>query len=167
MNAREVLAEHLPEVLDFVEKIESTADDGDRKAELRRVSKLVRMMNAFYETYLPEYLDVHVRGFSYKDKRKVSRRLVRVEADAPNGDSSPPLELAAQFEELSDLLHGALDFGYSDEDDDFVTFHRDAFPDWLATAEEWLRASGVDDVQLAERVDQAWRRYTNVIGAAY
>jgi hypothetical protein len=87
---------------------------------------------------------------------------------APDDGLSATRELASQFEELSDLFHGALDFGYSEEDDDYVLFHRDAFPSWLDAVEQWLRASGDEsDRALANNVDEVWKQYSHAIEASY
>jgi hypothetical protein len=168
MTAREILAEHLPRVATFLGTIED-ADYGERAADLRRVSTLIRFLSAFYEAFLPESLDTRVRGFSYKDKRKVSRQLVRAERNAaPDDGLEQTRELAAHFEELSDMLHGSMDFGYSEEDDDYVSFHREAFPSWLDTVERWLRATGDEhDRALADRVDDVATRYVDVIETSY
>lgn len=168
MTAREVVAEHLPRVTAFLTEIEA-ADASERVADLRRVSTLIRFLSSFYEAFLPESFGIRVRGFSYKDKRKVSRQLVRAEMEATRDDGpSEPSELAAQFEELSDLFHGSMDFGYSDEDEDYVSFHRDAFPSWLDTVERWLRATGDEkDRTLADNVDEVWKRYSDAIETSY
>ncbi len=90
-----------------------------------------------------------------------------MEATRDDGPSEPS-ELAAQFEELSDLFHGSMDFGYSDEDEDYVSFHRDAFPSWLDTVERWLRATGDEkDRTLADNVDEVWKRYSDAIETSY
>ncbi|MGA2165361.1 MAG: hypothetical protein ABSH36_12940 [Solirubrobacteraceae bacterium] len=168
MTAREVVAEYLPRVRAFITEIEAT-DDSERATHLRRVSMLIRFLSVFYEVFLPESFNIRIRGFSYKDKRKVSRQLVRVEMGAtPDDGLSETNELAALFEELSDLFHGSMDFGYSEEDEDYVSFHRDAFPSWLDTVERWLRATGDEnDRTLANDVDAVWKRYSNVIETSY
>jgi hypothetical protein len=169
MTSQEVVAEHLPRVTAFLKEVEAAEDDNGRAAYLRRVSTLIRFLGAFYEAFLPESFGISVRGFSYKDKRKVSRRLVRAEMGAaPDDGLSAARELASQFEELSDLFHGAMDFGYSEEDDDYVLFHRDVFPGWLDIVERWLRASGDEsDRILANNVDEVWKTYSHAIEASY
>jgi hypothetical protein len=169
MTARKVVAEYLPRVIDFLTEIEAADDNHERAADLRRISTLIRFLSTFYEAFLPESFDIRVQGFSYKDKRKVSRQLVRAEMEAaPDDGLSETRELAAQFEELSDLFHGSMDFGYSEEDDAYVSFHRDSFPKWLDTVEQWLRATGdEDDRTLANNIDEVWKRYSDAIEASY
>lgn len=158
-------------VISFIGKLEREDDDDARAAELRQVSVLMRFLNAFYEAFLDEEFGLAVQGFSYKDKRKVSRRLVRAESDdagTAGGMSEEAIELAARFEELSDLFHGTFDFGYSDDDEDFVSFHREVFPEWLDAVEIWLRSTGEQtDQALANTVDDLWKRYSSAIDASY
>ncbi len=167
MRPSVVLDEHLPRVTSFAAEIAEAKDDKERQANLRRVSSLIRFMSSFYEVFLPEQFDVSVRGFSYKDKRKVSRRLIRAEAEgAPDDGLNAKRDLAARFEELSDLFHGTLDFGYSEEDSDYATFHREVFPDWLDMVEKWLRSTGKDtDRALADKVDAVSRRYADAVSS--
>ncbi len=169
MSARDVLTEYRPHVVEFISELETTDDDTERAAHLRRVSILMRLLRTFYEAFLCEEFQLDVQGFSYKDKRKVSRRLVRAEGDSPSAsESEEAIELAARFEELSDLFHGAFDFGYSEDDDDFVSFHREAFPEWLDAVETWLRSTGDEnDRALADAMDDLWKRYSSAIDASY
>jgi hypothetical protein len=172
MTARDVLREHLPELDGFLVEVSTASTDDARQLELQRVSKLIRFLRNFYTVYLRESLEVRVRGFSYKDKRLVSRQLIRAEDQAASAPADEALrtrlELAARFEDFSDLLHTNLEFGYSDEDDDYEVFHREAFPGWLAAVEEWLRASGdFDDQELAAKIHQRRDKYSDVIATTY
>jgi hypothetical protein len=172
MTAQDVVAEHLPEVQRFASEIRETRDEKKRAAELRRISTLIRFMRAFYEVFLQDGLGVRVQGFSYRDKRQVSRRLIREEDRAvgliTDRGRESSLALAAQFEDLSDLLHGDLEFGYSDEDEDYEQFHVEAFPEWLEAVEQWLRTADRDhDSELANSVRVATQDYVSAVRAAY
>jgi hypothetical protein len=164
MSAQEVLEEHLPDVVSFIAEVETAEDDEERRRRLSEVRSLVKFLAAFYTAFLAESLDIRVRGFSYKDKRKVSQRLVKAEIESATGDDRErALELAARFEDLSDLFHGDVDFGYADDPDAYQAFHTEAFPDWLDATEKWLRTEG-DHGTLADNLDDVWKRYTNAIG---
>jgi hypothetical protein len=164
MSAREVLEEYLPEVASFITEIETTEDDEERELQLSKVRSLVKFLTTFYVAFLAETLDVQVRGFSYKDKRKVSQCLVKAEIESAPGDSRErALELAARFEDLSDLFHGDVDFGYAEDPDAYMEFHTIAFPEWLDSTEKWLRTEGDQTRALADKLDDLWKRYTDAI----
>lgn len=168
MTPRDVVAEHLPQVDSFISAVASADEGKDRHKELRRVSTLVRFLRTFYIVFLREFLEVQIQGFSYRDKRAVSRRLIRIEDEVKSqgdGKVNADLELAALFEDLSDLLHGDVEFGYSDEDDDFETFHVDSFPEWLDAVETWLRSAGDD--ALADAVEKTENEYRDTISESY
>lgn len=165
MSAQEVLEEYLPDVVTFIAEVEAAEDDEERERRLSEVRGLVKFLTAFYSALLADSLDVQVRGFSYKDKRKVSQRLVKAEIESASGDGRErALELAARFEDLSDLFHGDVDFGYADDPDAYRIFHTEAFPDWLDATEKWLRTEGDQNEALANNLDDVWTRYTNAIG---
>jgi hypothetical protein len=162
-----VVAEHLSDVEEFLSSVESTVEESDRHAELRRISPLIRFVRRFYRSFLHQEYGLRIHTFSYRDKRLVSRLLVRQE-DRVNTDALPKqraLELAAMFEDMCDLLHGDLEFGYSEEDDDYIQFHQEAFPRWLNLLAEWLKAENED--ALVSEVEEAESKYRHVFAEVF
>jgi len=163
MSSEEVVADYLPLVSEFLDRVEaaSESDDDDddlRETELRSISNLIRFARDFYAAFLKDQFRVEVSGFSYPDKRRVSRRLVRAErATEPPG---PALWLAQLFEDLCDALHGEIEFGYSDSDEAYREFHQNEFPQWLYQLAEWLAEI---NPPLEEQVAAVVERYVRVV----
>jgi hypothetical protein len=170
VTSRQILKDHLPALREFLDEVSAIDDEEERQDKLRRIRPLIRLLRSFYAAFLQEVLDVRISSFSYRDKRRVSRRLVRAEdAVADVADDAPArlsVDLAAQFEDLADLLHGELEFGYSDSTGDYRAFHREAFPRWLDGAANWLEAEG-DDPELAEDMNKLFDKYWDVIVRSY
>ena len=153
------------EVIDtFVSEVEASDDEEDFHAARRKISQLNRLIRDFYVALFCSKFDLEISGFAYRDKRRVARTLVEREnpADVTESDlTDEELELAAYFEDFSDLLHGDIEFGYSGDDDAYTQFHEETFPTWLYLLEEWLRAIGEDALAADVRVKA--RKYNRVI----
>jgi hypothetical protein len=153
---------------DFLKQVEAQEDEDDRLYELRRISSLIRGVRSFYEHFLHERYELRIEGFSYRSKRAVARKLVHAERHLrghSDDDAKTALDLGAMYEDLCDLLHGDLEFGYSENDDDYVEFHLQAFPTWLELVAARMRIDDRSD--LADRVDEEADRYLNVFSAIF
>jgi hypothetical protein len=139
LTAAELVAKHLVEVEDFLDDLEKAEDDEERDDEYRRISKLVRFSQRFYEKFLSEQFDLDVTSFSFDDKRLVAEQISEEEEGREDDEvEDPRLDLAYSYLEICDQLHGELEFGYAVDVGDFVEFHKETFPDWLGEVAEWL-----------------------------
>ena len=161
LTVQELVAKYLPEVEGFLEKLQEAEDEDSRNEEYRRISKLVRFAQRFYELFLGEAFEVEVTSFAFSDKRLVAEKIREKEenreADELKGSA---LDLAYAFLDICDQLHGELDFGYSVDTGDFVEFHEETFPAWLDELSDWL--CNVDE-DLAEKVKEISKRYRDVV----
>lgn len=152
MTIPELVARHLPEVEGFIRTLEESEDDDRRSEEYRRISKLVRFAQRFYELFFDQEFGIAVTTFAFHDKRVVADEVIEAEedrsghSDADGGFDDPRLDLAYRYLEICDQLHGDLEFGYSLDNADFVVFHEEAFPDWLNEVGEWMRHEANDDL---------------------
>jgi len=159
----EAVRSRLSVVKQFLDNVEAAKDGDDRQDELKRIKNLVRLARGFYIKFFETELGLRIKGFSYRDKRLVSRRLVSEERqlpEAPEDGQSASLELASVYEDLCDLLHGDIAFGYSDDDHAYREFHDEAFPTWLESLAVWLDST--NDPDLASDVRDLAARYRDV-----
>lgn len=164
MSAASVAIKH-DLVDEFLQELEAAGDDDERKEfVLRDIQGLVRYAKRFYRDFLEEIFSVRVRSFTFRDKRMLARRMVAVEAGSSAGKPNPQEPetiLAEYYEDLVDMLHGDIDFGYSDDIADFTEFHRDLYPNWLIAVGEWLDSTGDTDAK-----DELWNladRFRDVV----
>lgn len=167
MTLPELVTQQLPEVESFIETLESIDDDDGRSNEYRRISKLVRFAQRFYEAFFSQEFGIEVTAFTFHDKREVADEVTDAEeersgqSDADGGSDDPRLDLAYRYLEICDQLHGELEFGYSLDDADFVVFHEETFPDWLDEVGEWMRQEANGD--LAEGISRLSQGYRNAV----
>lgn len=147
MTAIEI-ARHPKAVTDFIDEVKSAESDDDaRNLRLQEIHSLVKFSQRFYIAFFAAELKspLRITGFQYRDKRRVSRRLIvlesRKEVDGEAFDDSQ-FELGGYFEELVDSLQGDLDFGYSTDLADFSEFHEEIYPGWLDTLSSWCGYKG-------------------------
>jgi hypothetical protein len=153
-------------VVDAFARQVQEADKRKQDEQLREVEPLIRFARKFYVQFFRDHFGLDVNKFSFRDKRKVSRRLVREESNLAqaklHGDArEAEIRLGAVFEDLVDALHGDIEFGYSGEDEDFTEFHKEVFASWLHLLYEWLEAS--DEPEVAKAVGSAEKRYLDAI----
>jgi hypothetical protein len=164
LTVSNLISEYLPEVLDFLESIGEVGGEEEREEEYRRISKLIRFAQRFYERFLKEEFGVEVASFSFVDKRRVAEQISK-EEERRDGELSEPerskLDLAYRYLEICDQLHGELEFGYSADAADFVEFHEETFPDWLDEIAGWLDNN--KQVDLAGQVREVAEWYRHVV----
>jgi hypothetical protein len=101
---------------------EPPADDVEEASRLRAG---ISAMRNFYSTFFSEVYDADIDGFGWEDKRTVVRAILEQEPDQAEDEDDlgqARYELATMFEDLSDDLHGDVDFGYTDDLDDLRDF---------------------------------------------
>jgi hypothetical protein len=114
-------------------------DDEVEEAGLLRAG--ISAMRNFYSAFFSEVYQADVNGFGWEDKRKAVRAILRHEPDEV--DDEDPLaqaryELATLFEDLSDDLHGDVDFGYTDDVDVLRAFAHEHLQTWRDVVLAWL-----------------------------
>jgi hypothetical protein len=163
----ELVRQQLPKVENFIEVLSHIDDDDRRSAEYRRISKLVRFAQRFYEAFFNQEFGIEVTSFTFHDKRVVADEVTDAEEerseqpDPDGGFEDSRLDLAYRYLEICDQLHGELEFGYSLDDADFVVFHEETFPDWLDEVGAWMQEEGSDD--LVERIGQLSESYRDAV----
>jgi hypothetical protein len=163
VDTADTVRDYLPRVVEFLNAVEEAGEDGDaRDKALCQIGDLRRFARRFYSEFFERNFDVSISSFSYPDKRLVSRRLV--DAEGERGRESPArrarLEIAAFYEDFCDVFHGDMEFGYSDDADDYALFHRETFPDWLESLSEWINnQKGSGNSALAKEVAALASRY--------
>ena len=156
MDALAAVRDDLVVLEKFVSRVEAEKSRHGAGAALLKVRPLVRLARNFYIEFFREVFRLEISGFSFRDKRDVSRRLVREEQKASNGGANAlkdqDFELAELYEALCDILHGDIEFGYGGDQDDYRQFHA-TFPNWLYAISEWARER---DEALARKL-KAWQ----------
>jgi len=100
MTLPELVETQLPEVERFIEVLEDTEDDESRHGEYRRISKLIRFAQRFYELFLRDEFKIAATGFAFTDKRAVADEVTGAEElrseqpDADGGFDDARLNLA-------------------------------------------------------------------------
>jgi hypothetical protein len=152
VSALEVAQRPSP-VADFLEGLKQSGEDEEaRELRLQLIHGLVRFSQRFYIAFFREELGepIRIKGFHYRDKRRVARRLIEFEDGEQRFDRGVPpekleftrVELGGYFEQLVDSLQGDLDFGYSADIADFSEFHNELYPGWLDTLAGWCSYKG-------------------------
>lgn len=148
----------------FLTEVEEKDEEEDREKAKREIRSLVRYAQRFYRTFFVEAFDAEIKGFTFRDKRRVARKLVDRESQGKEKKGGPEVAeqtyLAEYFEDLVDALHGDIDFGYSSDLDDFVEFHNSVYPGWLEAIASWLEA--IEHADEAEEISALSTRYWDV-----
>lgn len=166
MKTAELVADELSSLDDFVTRVRQAKEP---RSEARDIASLVEFAQRFYSGFFSEHYDLDVNGFGYRDKRRVARRL-ELEEDRAARMNEPTyalttLDLAGMFENLSDLFHGEIEFGYSSDDEDYEEFHLYVFPEWLEELTRWLKAAS--ESRVAGELERFARRYEDVIAQVF
>jgi hypothetical protein len=131
-------------------------DDDVEEARLLRAG--ISAMRNFYSTFFAEVYHADVDGFGWDDKRNAVRAILERESDKV--DDEDPLaqaryELATLFEDLSDELHGDVDFGYTDDVEVLRSFGQEYLQTWSDVVLAWLgEADPAVGTELRQRFDE-------------
>jgi hypothetical protein len=156
LSAR-ALARGRADALAALAALREPPDDDDDEAKLLRAG--ISAMRNFYSSFFSEVYDTEVEGFGWEDKRKAVRAIL----DGPPGAdvtdegsvADARYELATLFEDLSDALHGDIDFGYTDDIEVLREFGNNYLETWIDLVLDWLAtADPATGSQLRDQFDQ-------------
>jgi hypothetical protein len=130
----------------------------DDEEEGRLLRAGISAMRNFYSTFFAEMYQADVDGFGWEDKRKAVRAILEHEPDEVDDEdqlAQTRYELATLFEDLSDELHGDVDFGYTDDVELLRGFSEEYLETWSDAVLAWLgEADPAVGTELRERFEE-------------
>jgi hypothetical protein len=133
-------------------------DDEDEEASLLRAG--IGVIRRFYAVFFTEVYDADVDGFGWESKRRaVEAILLKEQTDGEAEDDDDDAvyvadlrgAVASLYEDFSDVLHGDVDFGYTDDVDLLRGFVSDYLDVWWDSVCDWLDAAGSPDGHVLRR----------------
>jgi hypothetical protein len=114
---------------------DADADEAIRAASIRAG---VSVMRRFYAAFFEEVYGAEVDGFGWESKREAVEAILNNADEEESPVAAARLDVASLFEDLSDVLHGDLDFGYTDDFGALRAFADEYLPVWEDVVFDWL-----------------------------
>jgi hypothetical protein len=136
----------LAEALEALEEPPEDADEDELEGESIRAG--IGVMRRFYKAFFRDVYNAEVDGFGWKQKRAAVAAIL----DKDDSADDPSLararaEVATLLEDISDALHGDLEFGYTDDVSLIRSFGHEYLELWTNAVLDWLDAACASDAQ--------------------
>jgi hypothetical protein len=134
-------------------------EDEDEEAALLRAG--IGVIRRFYTAFFAELYDAEVDGFGWEPKRRAVEAILLKEQEDEDEDTVYVVDLrgavASLYEDFSDVLHGDVDFGYTDDVELLRSFANDYLDLWWDSVYDWLDAADAPDARALKR-PHIWER---------
>ncbi len=142
----EVIKTGLEDLAVAHEVLRAPPDDDEEQAA--RIRAAISVMRRFYKAFFAEAYGADVDGFGWKEKREAVSAILEAEDSAGDDDVAiTKTDVATLFEDLSDALHGDLEFGYTDDTSLVRDFGDEYLRFWTETAFDWFEAAGAPEAR--------------------